>query len=268
LFSPLQKQTSHAQQQYPLSPSTKKMSAEAATSATAAVPPPPLLTTTQVTVIFCNPAKRKPILRKLKLQYSTDNEQMPGEERHCALVDACRKLIDPTRYVHVEFVKFPTRDFVVVCDEEAAHRGCAYNKTYNKLTKGNLGKMRGPCVIYKQDVSPYSSPSIYRPLLDCREQDVETNIPNACEGFRRTSPQEIAAQFGMSAENVISMKAPGRICAGCRKEEPKDTKDRFKKCGGCRSVQYCSVKCQNEDWPKHKPFCRITSAAGDEQQQQ
>ena len=28
------------------------------------------------------------------------------------------------------------------------------------------------------------------------------------------------------------------------------------KCKGCLGVCYCSRKCQQQDWPKHKPLCR------------
>lgn len=40
------------------------------------------------------------------------------------------------------------------------------------------------------------------------------------------------------------------ICANCSK------KGNFWKCSACRSVSYCSVACQRQDWPKHKPNCQ------------
>ena len=35
----------------------------------------------------------------------------------------------------------------------------------------------------------------------------------------------------------------------------------LKRCGKCKTVYYCHVKCQGEDWKNHKPKCdkNITS---------
>jgi hypothetical protein len=40
-------------------------------------------------------------------------------------------------------------------------------------------------------------------------------------------------------------------CAVCDAEMEKD-----KRCGTCNKVNYCSKKCQDEDYPSHKRFCR------------
>ena len=32
-------------------------------------------------------------------------------------------------------------------------------------------------------------------------------------------------------------------------------------CSRCKVVTYCSLSCQKEDWPKHKPFCREMTSA-------
>ena len=35
-----------------------------------------------------------------------------------------------------------------------------------------------------------------------------------------------------------------------------DPGKKFKMCQQCRSVRYCSVKCQRDDWPEHKAECK------------
>ena len=40
------------------------------------------------------------------------------------------------------------------------------------------------------------------------------------------------------------------VCATCDHELT-----RVEECGGCRSIQYCSKKCQVEHWSHHKPEC-------------
>lgn len=40
------------------------------------------------------------------------------------------------------------------------------------------------------------------------------------------------------------------VCYNCFANNP------TKQCGRCKTVQYCSVKCQTENWPKHKQSCK------------
>lgn len=35
------------------------------------------------------------------------------------------------------------------------------------------------------------------------------------------------------------------------------TTNPVRRCGKCRIVKYCTVKCQKEDWPKHKEGCAV-----------
>merc|ERR1712020_661044 len=44
---------------------------------------------------------------------------------------------------------------------------------------------------------------------------------------------------------------PTYVCANCNVAE-----NTRKSCGRCKSVTYCSVDCQKEDWKRHKPACR------------
>ena len=51
-----------------------------------------------------------------------------------------------------------------------------------------------------------------------------------------------------------------RQCAECGALEPPG--DKFKKCGGCRVVHYCSLICQKKHWKaEHKAVCKITKPA-------
>ncbi|KAF2103202.1 hypothetical protein NA57DRAFT_52730 [Rhizodiscina lignyota] len=45
------------------------------------------------------------------------------------------------------------------------------------------------------------------------------------------------------------MADPDPLCANCPKPHSKI-------CAGCRSIHYCSKKCQKADWPTHKLLCR------------
>lgn len=44
---------------------------------------------------------------------------------------------------------------------------------------------------------------------------------------------------------------------GCRKEFPQQS--HLKRCGGCKTAQYCNADCQRADWPKHSSVCRRAS---------
>jgi hypothetical protein len=43
-----------------------------------------------------------------------------------------------------------------------------------------------------------------------------------------------------------------KFCAYCGKTD--DCK--FRKCGACRKVRYCSTECQNHHWREHKLQCQ------------
>ena len=49
-----------------------------------------------------------------------------------------------------------------------------------------------------------------------------------------------------------------RACHGCGRMQRADL-PKFKACGGCNSVAYCSQKCQVADFKDHKKFCRQTA---------
>jgi hypothetical protein len=46
------------------------------------------------------------------------------------------------------------------------------------------------------------------------------------------------------------------LCAGCGIVEGGDDDAKLRKCTACKSVRYCSVKCQREHRPQHKQACK------------
>lgn len=50
-------------------------------------------------------------------------------------------------------------------------------------------------------------------------------------------------------------------CANCGIREFIDKDKKFKVCGGCKDVRYCSQQCQTENWAKHKKYCKLKQAS-------
>ncbi len=48
------------------------------------------------------------------------------------------------------------------------------------------------------------------------------------------------------------MAQPGGICTACNAES-----GALLYCGTCHRIPYCSVKCCNDDWPKHQDICFV-----------
>ena len=44
--------------------------------------------------------------------------------------------------------------------------------------------------------------------------------------------------------------------AGSSEAEPKG-----RRCAGCATVRYCSAQCAGQDWPRHKPACKLMAPA-------
>ena len=51
-------------------------------------------------------------------------------------------------------------------------------------------------------------------------------------------------------------------CACCGKAEVDEIN--LRKCNACKSVRYCSVKCQKGHWPQHKKACKKAAELRDE----
>ena len=46
------------------------------------------------------------------------------------------------------------------------------------------------------------------------------------------------------------------FCCHCHQTKERKT---LMLCSGCKLAQYCSAKCQKENWPKHKNYCRTAA---------
>lgn len=56
-------------------------------------------------------------------------------------------------------------------------------------------------------------------------------------------------------KRLYKSKKMTMICQRCSKFQSDEPDERFKKCGACKSVNYCSPACQRADWKKHKTMC-------------
>jgi hypothetical protein len=62
----------------------------------------------------------------------------------------------------------------------------------------------------------------------------------------------------MSTTNSEAEKVGDMCCASCGIAEVDDIK--LKTCTACKSVRYCSVKCQRDHRPEHKKACKKRAA--------
>jgi hypothetical protein len=67
-----------------------------------------------------------------------------------------------------------------------------------------------------------------------------------------TSAPKATPRLGNS-RSTESGRVENMLCAVC------DSPSNGKKCGACRTVRYCSEKCQAADWPIHKTVCASLS---------
>jgi len=52
-------------------------------------------------------------------------------------------------------------------------------------------------------------------------------------------------------ESLFVYNLKDRVCAGCGKVQKK-----MNKCGGCKTIHYCSADCQKKDYKQHKSYCK------------
>jgi hypothetical protein len=92
-----------------------------------------------------------------------------------------------------------------------------------------------------------------------RKGCADTSITSAYVNGK--TPLEYAiAKGNADAETIRQLR---RVCGTCG-TTPDKNKGKFKKCGACKAMYYCSVKCQTVDWPKHKGECEQMKATAAE----
>jgi hypothetical protein len=82
-----------------------------------------------------------------------------------------------------------------------------------------------------------------------RDISSKINDHESEETYRRAqNDHDVASEFASNK----------RMCHACKKIIPCVVSARIEKdmCTGCLKVHYCSVKCQRDDWPKHKKTCK------------
>ena len=73
-------------------------------------------------------------------------------------------------------------------------------------------------------------------------------------GKKAHHADEVEAVGGEKEEGKPKREA--RVCLKCGK-----TAEKMKRCGGCRSVRYCSEECQLKGWTVHMGSCKTMASA-------
>jgi hypothetical protein len=68
------------------------------------------------------------------------------------------------------------------------------------------------------------------------------------------SSSPIVHQHGNMLANIPTPGSKLNVCHGCANPRA-SVSNRLKRCDRCRSVAYCSVQCQRNDWNAHKKEC-------------
>jgi hypothetical protein len=111
----------------------------------------------------------------------------------------------------------------------------------------------------------------------------ESGKSDCCESFRKTflekgwdsfaiwvafnmksRPKEIKETIGLAAKELYGNGTQYCANRNCGIWEPKKTK--FKVCGKCKCIRYCSQECQKEDWSNHKLLCKLNSGSATEEE--
>lgn len=116
---------------------------------------------------------------------------------------------------------------------------CEHAEKFNKGLMATYGKLSDDYVEHKRNFAIF----LFMAPRDSKRQDsnyVGVPLPNQVE------VAEI--QKGKGLKPVEELR-----CTMCKVASSPIIE--VKRCGGCRSVAYCSKTCQTADWSRHKPVC-------------
>lgn len=200
------------------------------------------------------------------------------------------------KYISNKWKKIEGDDLLVVTKEEAQTWLCLRQLIMNRdlmncypitgFRQRELGKLSGllhgavldqiPCLaelkqcLYTLQISEHQTndktglvleelPTIKEGLIDeARKfgwktllQDHKRIFIDAEQGELMTAAKKLSETYGSNFFAHMEEQSEKRgLCSNCQK--PAETK-----CGRCKSVFYCSVECQKEQWPKHAKICKV-----------
>jgi hypothetical protein len=105
-------------------------------------------------------------------------------------------------------------------------------------------------------------------MVGCLQPQLEAAV-----AVRNSSGSPVAQQLAVERCAALgALKCANLSCTNAAllfgASDLSDAGSRPRRCGGCRSVRYCSDACCRADWRAHRRACRLAQAAAERQDQQ
>lgn len=133
---------------------------------------------------------------------------------------------------------------VFVCFTAIGHVTC---------TNCNLQAMRPEPTALCCNMSGYLCEVVVNGVLQRDEKGYASTVKKCVAGWDMDKIEQLPLQERRMMKKVIAEAGLVR-CANCHEVEPMEEK--FKTCGKCKNVCYCSRLCQLAHWQQHKKECR------------